>query len=193
MLRHINCEVEIYGFMKTPTDKLNLGGKFMIAVEEMSNGQVKEVLGRVGYGHLGMARGNHPYIVPIHYAYDDPHIYIYTTEGKKTEIIKANPEICLQVEEVISEKDWRSVIVTGEAVKLRNKDERERALRLILAANPTLTPALSVRWMDSWVRENIEVVYRITPRMITGRTTIEHSQSKESFAAQEKKRKATIY
>lgn len=165
----------------------------MIAVEEMSNGQVKEVLGRVGYGHLGMARGNHPYIVPIHYAYDDPHIYIYTTEGKKTEIIKANPEICLQVEEVISEKDWRSVIVTGEAVKLRNKDERERALRLILAANPTLTPALSVRWMDSWVRENIEVVYRITPRMITGRTTIEHSQSKESFAAQEKKRKATIY
>lgn len=165
----------------------------MIAVEEMSNGQIKEVLARIGYGHLGMARGKQPYIVPIHYAFDDPHIYIYTTEGKKTEIIKANPEICLQVEEVKNDTEWASVIVTGEAVKLRKNAERERALDFILAANPTLTPALSIRWMDSWVRENIEVIYRITPRMMTGRTTIEHSETLAAFAPREKKRKATIY
>ena len=165
----------------------------MIAVEEMSNGQIKEVLMRVGYGHLGMSRGIHPYVVPIHFAYDDPHIYIYTTEGKKTGILKANPEICLQVEEVKSDQDWSSVMVTGEAVKLKNKNEREHALEFILAANPTLTPALSIRWMDSWVRENVEVIYRITPRMITGRTTIEHSDTLAAIAPDEKKRKATIY
>ena len=165
----------------------------MIAVEEMSNGQIKEILARVGYGHLGMTRGNHPYVVPIHFAYDDPHIYIYTTEGKKTEILKANPEICLQVEEVKSDKDWSSVIVTGETVKLKNKTEREHALKFIIAANPTLTPALSIRWMDSWVRENVEVIYRITPRMLTGRTTIEHSETLAALAPREKKRKAKIY
>ncbi len=165
----------------------------MIAVEEMSNGQIKEVLARVGYGHLGMTRGNHPYVVPIHFAFDDPHIYLYTTEGKKTEILKANPEICLQVEEVKSDTEWSSVIVTGEAVKLKNKTERENALKFILASNPTLTPALSIRWMDSWVRENVEVIYRITPRMVTGRTTIEHSEQLETIAPHEKRRKATIY
>lgn len=165
----------------------------MIAVEEMSNGQIKEVLERIVYGHLGMSRGIHPHVVPIHFAFDDPHIYIYTTEGKKTEILKANPEICLQVEEVKSDKDWSSVIVTGEAVKLKDKKEREHALEFILAANPTLTPALSIRWMDSWVRENVEVIYRITPRMITGRTTIEHSETLAAVAPFEKKRKATIY
>jgi len=165
----------------------------MIAVEEMSNGQIKEVLKRVGYGHLGMARGIHPYVVPIHYAYDEPHIYIYTTEGKKTEIIKDNPEICLQVEEVKSEKDWASVIATGEAVKLTDKAEHEHALEFILAANPTLTPAISIRWMDSWVRENIEVIYRLTPRMLTGRITIEHSETFATLSKQKKKRKATIY
>lgn len=84
-------------------------------------------------------------------------------------------------------------MVTGEAVKLRNKTEREHALEFILAANPTLTPALSIRWMDSWVRENVEVIYRITPRMITGRTTIEHSETLATLAPREKKRKATIY
>lgn len=165
----------------------------MIAIEEMSNGEIKEVLKRVGYGHLGLARGNHPYVVPIHYAYDDPHIYIYTTEGKKTEIIKDNPEICLQVEDVKSDQDWQSVIAIGEAVRLKNTEVREHALKFILASNPTLTPAISIRWMDSWVRENIEVVYRLTPRMLTGRSTIEHSFNEPEESEQEKKRKATIY
>lgn len=165
----------------------------MIAVEEIGNELIKEVLKRVGYGHLGMARGNLPYIVPVHYAYDDPHIYIYTTEGKKTEIIRANREVCLQVEDVKSDKDWVSVIAAGEAVRITNKTERERALKIILGSNPTLTPAVSIRWMDNWVRDNIEVIYRITPRMLTGRTTIEYSGFSARFFEQEKKRKATIY
>jgi len=165
----------------------------MIAVEEMSNGQIKEVLKRVSYGHLGLSRGNHPYVVPIHFAYDDPYIYIYTTEGKKTEIIRDNPEICLQVEDVRSNKDWESVIVTGEAVRITDKAERERALKFVLAVNPTLTPAISIRWMDSWVRENVEVVYRIMPRMLTGRATIEHNEVTAEFSEQEKRRKSTIY
>jgi nitroimidazol reductase NimA-like FMN-containing flavoprotein (pyridoxamine 5'-phosphate oxidase superfamily) len=165
----------------------------MIAVEEMSNGQIKEVLRSVGFGHLGMARGIHPYVVPIHFAYDEPHIYIYTTEGKKTEIIKDNPEVCLQVEAVKSDRDWVSVIATGEVLKITDKAEHERALEFILAANPTLTPAISIRWMDSWVRENIEVVYRLTPRMLTGRATIEHSETFAQLSSQRKKRKGTIY
>jgi nitroimidazol reductase NimA-like FMN-containing flavoprotein (pyridoxamine 5'-phosphate oxidase superfamily) len=165
----------------------------MIAVEEMSSGAIKEVLGRVNFGHLGMVRGSYPYVVPIHYAYDDPYIYIYTTEGKKTGIIKDNPEVCLQVEDVKSDRDWQSVILNGEAVQITDLAERERALEFILARNPTLTPAVSIRWMDSWVRENIEVVYRIKPRMMTGRSTSEHAGATEEFSAQEKKRKSTIY
>ena len=64
----------------------------MVEVQEMNDDESKKLLARVGYGHLGLVRDTHPYVVPIHYAYDEPHIYIYTTEGKKTEIIEANPE-----------------------------------------------------------------------------------------------------
>ncbi len=165
----------------------------MIAVEEMDSGQIKEVLGRVGYGHLGVARGSHPYVVPVHYVFDDPHIYIYTTEGKKTEIIKDNPEVCLQVEDVRSDKDWVSVIATGEAAPVTNEAERRRALESILESNPTLTPALSIRWMDNWIRENIEVIYRITPGMLTGRATIEYTGFFADSSGQEKKRRSSIY
>jgi uncharacterized protein len=144
----------------------------MIQVEEMNDKDIKILLARVGYGHLGLVRDTHPYVVPIHYAYDEPHIYIYTTEGKKTEIIEKNPEVCLQVEDVTDEKHWRSAIVTGDAVQLTDKEEISRAMDFIRATNPKLTPALSIHWMDDWIRANIQVVYRITPIMITGRATV---------------------
>lgn len=145
----------------------------MVEVQEMEDKDSKKLLERVGYGHLGLVRDSHPYVVPVHYAYEDPHVYIFTTEGKKTEIIERNPEVCLQVEDVTDEKHWQSVIITGDAVQLMDKKEIKRAMNLILARNPKLTPALSIHWMDSWIRANVQVVYQITPQMMTGRTTID--------------------
>lgn len=148
--------------------------KRMVEVQEMDDKDSKKLLGRVGYGHLGLVRGDsHPYVVPVHYAYDASHVYIFTTEGKKTEIIERNPKVCLQVEDVTDEKHWQSVIVTGDAVQLTDKKEVKQAMDLILARNPKLTPALSIHWMDDWVRVNISVVYQITPQIMTGRTTVE--------------------
>jgi nitroimidazol reductase NimA-like FMN-containing flavoprotein (pyridoxamine 5'-phosphate oxidase superfamily) len=144
----------------------------MTEVEEMQNTESEDVLQRVGYGHLACSLNDQPYIVPVHYFYDKPDIYIYTTEGMKTEIIKTNPRICLQVEEVVDKGDWRSVIVTGDAEQIIDRNEREDAIKMILSTNPTLSPAISIRWVNNWVRENIEVVYRITPETITGRSSL---------------------
>ena len=148
----------------------------MVEVQEMSDEESNKLLERIGYGHLGLVREAHPYVVPIHYAYDKPNIYIYTTEGKKTEIIEANPAVCLQVEDVTDENHWQSVIVTGDALQLTERKEIERAMKFILATNPSLTPALSIHWMDDWMRSNITVVYRITPILITGRTTVDRGK-----------------
>lgn len=148
------------------------GEPAMIEVQEMVNSEIEELLARVGYGHLACARDNRPYIVPIHYVYDKPDIYIYTTDGLKTEIIRANPYVCLQVEEIVDNDDWRSIIVNGDAEEITDRKEREEVVKLIRSTNPFLTPAISIRWMDNWIRENVEVVYRIKPHLITGRSTM---------------------
>jgi len=153
--------------------------KTMVQVEDMDDKDSKSLLRRVGYGHLGLVRDTHPYVVPINYAYDEPHIYIFTTEGEKTGVIESNPEVCLQVEEVTDKKNWQSVIVLGDAVQLTDREEIKSAMDFILATNPKLTPALSIRWMDQWIRSNIEVIYRITPTMITGRTNGDRLNQKE--------------
>jgi len=144
----------------------------MIEIEEMRPNEAREVLGGLNYAHLAMAKDNIPYVVPVHYAFDGQDLFVYTTEGKKSDIIGINPEICLQAEDVEDNENWKSVIVSGKAEQITDEDARQKALDLILKINPNMTPAISIRWMDSWVRANIEVIYRIRPRSITGRQTI---------------------
>jgi nitroimidazol reductase NimA-like FMN-containing flavoprotein (pyridoxamine 5'-phosphate oxidase superfamily) len=148
----------------------------MIEVEDMSPTEISAFLSRVGYGHLACCRNDRPYVIPIHFAFEDGSIYVYSTEGKKAEIINANPNICLQVEDVRDDRNWESVIVDGVA-ELIDGDERDHALKMILAINPTLTPAVSIRWMDEWVRENIEAVYKIKPTASTGRRAVDRTGS----------------
>lgn len=154
--------------------------KTMVQVEEMSNEDSKSLLQRVNYGHLGLSHNSVPYVVPVHYAYDTRDVFIFTTEGKKTEILDENPQICLQVEEISDDKHWQSVIVTGEAVRLTDSKQIENAMSLIFAENPALSPALSIHWMDQWIRVNIQVVYKITPALMTGRTTVDRLNRKEN-------------
>lgn len=152
----------------------------MIEIEEMRAGEARDVLGQLNFAHLAVAKDNIPYVVPVHYAFDGHDLFIYTTEGKKADIIRVNPEICLQAEEIEDNENWKSVMVSGTAEQIVDEDGRQKALDLILKVNPKLTPAISIRWMDSWVRENIEVIYRITPRSITGRQTINRARPEKS-------------
>jgi uncharacterized protein len=144
----------------------------MLKVEDMSPAEMKSLLLAAGYGHLGCARDNRPYVVPLHYVYDAPDIYIFTTEGMKTKYIEANPEVCLQVEEVQDTLHWRSVMVNGRAERITRPEELERAMQLITSRNPSLTPALNETMVDAWGRANVLAVYRIHPSTIDGRRTV---------------------
>ena len=144
----------------------------MLKVEDMPLEEMKALLGRVGFGHLGCAREGRPYVVPMHYAYDGESLYLFTTEGMKTSFIEANPEVCLQVEEVESPRRWQSVMVTGRAARLTAQEEKESAMQLITRTNPTLTPAINRTQLDAWDRANEIVLYRIHPAIIDGRKTV---------------------
>ena len=143
----------------------------MIEILEMRVSEIDDLLSRMNFGHLGCSRDDQPYVVPIHFAYAQPYVYIYTTEGMKSEIIASNPNVCLQVEEFPEDGGWRSVMVTGSAEKIVNPVEREKAVDLIRAFNPELLPALAIKWSNDWIRKNVEVVYRIKVLRSSGRFT----------------------
>jgi nitroimidazol reductase NimA-like FMN-containing flavoprotein (pyridoxamine 5'-phosphate oxidase superfamily) len=143
----------------------------MLKVEDMSPADMHALLQRQNFGHLGCARDARPYVVPMHYAYDGKELFFLTTEGMKTQFIEANPQVCLQVEEITDTTHWRSVMVIGRAIELTKQDETQRAMKFITDRNPSLTPAINATQVDSLGREVDIALYRITPEVIDGRQT----------------------
>ena len=144
----------------------------MLKVKDMEMGEIQALLLRVGFGHLGCTRDNHPYVVPMHYAYDGQDIYFFTTEGTKTEFIAANHEVCFQVEEITDSSNWRSVMVIGEAQRITKPDEMEHAMQLITEHNQTLTPALNKTDIGAWHRLSNIAIYRVQTSAAYGRKTV---------------------
>jgi nitroimidazol reductase NimA-like FMN-containing flavoprotein (pyridoxamine 5'-phosphate oxidase superfamily) len=138
----------------------------------MAMGEMQALLLRVGFGHLGCTRDDHPYVVPMHYAYDGQDIYFFTTEGTKTEFIAANHEVCFQVEEITDASNWRSVMVIGEAQRITKPDETEQAMQLITERNPALTPALNKTDIGAWHRLNNIAIYRVRTTAVYGRKAV---------------------
>lgn len=144
----------------------------MLQVKDMAQGEMQALLLRVGFGHLGCTRDGHPYVVPMHYAYDGQDIYFFTTEGTKTEFIAANREVCFQVEEITDPSNWRSVMLIGEAQRIVKPDEVEHAMQLITERNRTLTPALNKTDIGAWHRLRNVAIYRVRTSALYGRMTI---------------------
>src|ERR1700682_6721421 len=134
----------------------------MLKVEDMAPAEMHALLQRESFGHLGCARGGRPYVVPMSYAYDGKELYFFTTEGMKTRFIEANPQVCLQVEDVTDSTHWRSVMVIGKAEQLTKAEEMQRAMKLITERNPSLTPAISATELDALGRAVDIALFRIT-------------------------------
>jgi nitroimidazol reductase NimA-like FMN-containing flavoprotein (pyridoxamine 5'-phosphate oxidase superfamily) len=91
--------------------KLREGAAMII--QEMTPAECLELLQQTGIGRLACARSGQPYVVPIYFAVNKEHLYGFSTLGKKIEWMRANPLVCVEVDEIISPGQWRSVIVFG--------------------------------------------------------------------------------
>jgi uncharacterized protein len=143
----------------------------MLDIDEMSSKEILDLLQKKGYGHLGCIHKGKPYVTPMHFYLKDEEIYIFTTEGMKSHDMDADPDVCLQVEEIHDPENWRSVVVTGRAEHLKEQQDIDQAMQLIKVQNPTLSPAINRTWTDSWGRSEVVAIYRIHPTEMTGRMT----------------------
>ena len=122
----------------------------MLDIDEMNTKEMHDLLQKVGHGHLGCSLEGHPYVVPMHYYFDNPDIYIFTTVGMKTKYMNANPEVCLQVEEVKDLKHWRSITVTGRAEHITLQEEFDRVMQFVKERNSTLSLAINRTQSNAW-------------------------------------------
>src|SRR5580658_2404206 len=87
-------------------------------VGKLEKSEIEGLLMSATHAHLGCHADGKTYVVPISFAYDGQRVVGYTSPGQKTEMMRLNPDVCIQVEEITDLANWQSAIVWGRYVEL---------------------------------------------------------------------------
>jgi len=94
--------------------------------------EIEAVLHRGIVGRIGCHADGRTYIVPITYAYDSGSIYAHSAEGLKLHMMRANPNVCFEIDQMDDLANWKSVIAWGRFEELHGSDA-DHAMALLLA------------------------------------------------------------
>jgi nitroimidazol reductase NimA-like FMN-containing flavoprotein (pyridoxamine 5'-phosphate oxidase superfamily) len=143
---------------------------------ELSKKQIEDLLKQQVIGRIGCHAKGETYIVPVNYVYDGNYIYGHSSGGKKIEIMRQNPEVCFEVDEIQSIFRWQSVIVWGTFKEVNDLAERQRIMQALihrimpLSVNPDNHPSHGIAESDSEIGTSVElIVYQIAVNKKTGR------------------------
>lgn len=103
-------------------------------IGNLSEQEIDALLRRHRVGRLGCSANDRPYVVPISYAYDGVYIYGYSGRGRKIEIMREQPLVCFEIDEVSQDTSWQSVVVEARFEELREGRAREAAIRQLTGA-----------------------------------------------------------
>lgn len=140
--------------------------------------QMEELLLRNVTGRIGCHDGDRVYIVPVSYAFNDTGIIAHSREGLKIDMMRKNPKVCFEVDEIADMGNWKSVIAYGNYEEIEDEKERYYAMKFLVGRlmhqRVSETAGIPRMGMDG-VAETIvaseirPVVYRIRFDGLTGR------------------------
>jgi nitroimidazol reductase NimA-like FMN-containing flavoprotein (pyridoxamine 5'-phosphate oxidase superfamily) len=119
-------------------------------IREMTKEECFHVLAGARLARLACAKDNQPYVVPVYIAFDRACacFYGFTTPGQKIEWMRANPRVCVEVDEVASYDRWLSVIAFGHYDELAEPSEDDK-VRFLAPERPRLAG-------DTWTARNVD-------------------------------------
>src|SRR5271157_1584272 len=148
-------------------------------IHDMTDKECLNTPARLRLGRLGCARDNQPYIVPIHFAYDKRQLYAFSTFGQKIEWMRANPRVCVEVDELTSHFQWMSVVVFGHYEEFPDtpeyKPERNRAHELLAQYAMWWQPGYVASAAHDAADLLIPIFYRIHIDRVTGHRAVPNS------------------
>jgi uncharacterized protein len=142
-----------------------------MVINEMTAEECSAFLGHASLGRLGCSNENEPYVVPIHFAFEDGYLYVFSTFGQKVRWMRANPKVCVQTDEIQNQGEWISVIVDGEYEELPEPQytaERKHASSLLARRYHWWLNALGERQMRAGENAIEPLFFRIRIQSMSG-------------------------
>ena len=140
-------------------------------IKEISTQECLDTVSHASVGRLGCSFQDQPYVVPIYFAYEGEWIYVFSTFGKKIEWMRANPKVCVEIEEKVSDSEWISVLVNGlygELAEPQFTQERAHARKLLGTRHHWWLNAMAERWVGSEDQQVEPLFFRIHVDSATG-------------------------
>jgi nitroimidazol reductase NimA-like FMN-containing flavoprotein (pyridoxamine 5'-phosphate oxidase superfamily) len=133
----------------------------------------RELLGRTHLVRLACAQGNQPYIVPA-FLYFEPGedcLYGFAFHGQKIDWMRANPNVCVEVDEIVDQHHWTTVLVFGRYEEVGDSpedyDARLRAAGLFQQQQSWWLPGAAR--VEGVTDQQKRVLYRIRINRMSGR------------------------
>jgi nitroimidazol reductase NimA-like FMN-containing flavoprotein (pyridoxamine 5'-phosphate oxidase superfamily) len=101
-------------------------------IGKLTNHQIDEVLSLNVLGRIGCVADGRIYVVPINYAYDGKNIIAHSVKGMKIDMMRKNPNVCFEVDEMKNYTNWKSVIAWGQYQELTEERDRQAAMKLFV-------------------------------------------------------------
>lgn len=135
-------------------------------IKDLSQDKAREMLRERRIARLACVSQGEPYVVPVNYVFDGESVFVHSLPGRKITAMRANPRVCLQIDEIENELNWTSVLAFGNYEEITGADERARVMSRLLTKFPQLTPVESIIANDAGTPAPI--VFRIRIDRITG-------------------------
>jgi len=143
---------------------------------ELSKEQIEGLLKTVPVGRIGCHADGVTYIVPVNFVYDGISLYAHSASGMKIDMMRQNPEVCFQADDIQSLQNWESVVAWGKFEEITDMQEREDVMQKIinqvmpLMYGETAQPSHGFTDNASDVGGGVELIlYRIILTKKTGR------------------------
>lgn len=98
-------------------------------IAELTSHEISDFLKKNHIGRIGCNDGKLTYVVPITYIFCDDCVLCHSRGGLKIEMMRKNPAVCLEVDDITDYRHWKSIIIQGEYKELSDPKELANAQR----------------------------------------------------------------
>jgi len=134
--------------------------------------EIEKILRESQICRLAMVEDDKPYIVPMNFGFKEGCLYFHSAkEGRKINLIKKNPNVCFEVDQLIQLKkaklacdwgvDYKSVIGEGTAQLVNTMAEKKEALHIIMSQYSDRKFEYSEEMLENTIVIKV-TVYRMT-------------------------------
>ncbi len=147
-------------------------------IDALPRPQIDQFLRSQQLARIGCQADGQIFVVPIAYAPEQKDgevrsILVHSFEGRKVHMMRENPHICVEVDQIDDMSSWKTVVADGDFEEIRDKLAQQTALATLThRLLPESAVARLERGEDPFRPPGLDapaVLFRVRLREITGR------------------------